>query len=466
LSEFRSRLLEEEGRAERLLLEEQTLAECKDRGLLKTRGKQRTDSTHVLAAVKASGRLECIGEMMRAALNVLATVAPGWLTRWAPPEWYERYGPRVEEYRLPKVDAERKELAEQIGSDGLRLLAAVEADDALARLRDLDAMCTLERLWAEQYHLPEKPGGLVRLREPKEMPPAAQTLQSPYDTEARYSWTREVNRIGYKVHLTETCDPEGPNLITDVKTTAATVPDLKVLGAVHASLEKRDLLPNEHLVDSGYMGSKEMADSLVHYGVDLFGPMPRDGSWQAKAGEGFDALAFRVDWEAKWVTCPEGKKSKQWKPALNRHGRDVVAAIFDKKECAACPSRPLCTRSKTTGRELTLRPRPLHEALRKARRRQETREFWEDYHARAGVEGTISQGVRECGLRRSRYVGMAKTHLQHVITALAMNAGPRNGHSRPRPRRSPPSDACAARAVTVSPGKTPSTPAETSSPPL
>lgn len=420
LSEFRSRLLEEEGAAERVLLEK-LLAECKDRGLLKSRGKQRTDSTHVLAAVKATGRLECIGETMRATLNVLAVAAPEWLAGWTPPEWYERYGPRVEEFRLPKADAERKELAEQIGADGLRLLEAVEADGAPAGLRELDAISTLRRLWSEQYHLPENPDATVRLREPKEMPPAAQTLQSPYDPEARYSWKREVNWVGYKVHLTETCDHEKPNLITDVRTTTATVPDLKVLGSVHAALGEKKLLPGNHLVDSGYMGSKEMADSLVHHGVELFGPMPRDGSWQAKAGEGFDALAFRVDWDAKSVTCPEGKKSKQWKPALNRHGRDVVAAIFDKKECAVCPSRPLCTRSKSTGRELTLRPRPLHKALRKARTRQKTREFWEGYHARAGVEGTISQGVRECGLRRSRYVGMAKTHLQHVITAVAIN---------------------------------------------
>jgi transposase len=358
---------------------------------------------------------------MRATLNVLAVAAPEWLTRWAPPDWYERYGPRVEEFRLPNADAEREELAEQLGSDGLRLLEAVEADDAPAGLRHLEAITTLKRLWAEQYHLPEESGGTVRLREPKEMPPAAQTLLSPYDPEARYSWKREVNWVGYKVHLTETFGEGVPNLITDVRTTSATVPDLKVLGSVHAALEERDLLPEEHLVDSGYMGSKEMADSLAHYGVELFGPMPRDGSWQAKAGEGFDALAFRVDWEAKSVTCPEGKKSKRWKPALNRHSREVVAAIFDKKECSACPSRPLCTRSKTTGRELTLRPQPLHEALRKARTRQKTREFWEGYHARAGVEGTISQGVRECGLRRSRYIGMAKTHLQHVITAVAMN---------------------------------------------
>ena len=160
LSEFRSRLLEEEGAAERLLLEK-LLAECKDRGLLKTRGKQRTDSTHVLAAVKATGRLECIGETMRATLNVLAVAAPEWLAGWAPPEWYERYGPRVEEFRLPKADAERKELAEQIGADGLRLLKVVEVDDAPAGLRELDAISTLRRLWSEQYHLPENPDAPV-----------------------------------------------------------------------------------------------------------------------------------------------------------------------------------------------------------------------------------------------------------------------------------------------------------------
>ena len=263
LSEFCTRLLE--GEAEHLLLEK-LLAECRNRGLLKARGKQRTDSTHVLAAVKATGRLECMGETMRAALNVLAVGRPGvaapeWLAGWAPPEWYERYGPRVEEFRLPKADAERKELAEQIGTDGLGLLGAVEAEGAPGGLRDLEAVSTLKRLLSEQYHPPEEQGGPVRLREPKEMPPAAQTLQSPYDPEARYSWKREVNWVGYKVHLTETCDPKRLNLVTHVETTAATVPDLKVLGSVHASLEKRDLLPREHLVDSGYMGSKEMADS-------------------------------------------------------------------------------------------------------------------------------------------------------------------------------------------------------------
>jgi hypothetical protein len=136
---------------------------------------------------------------------------------------------------------------------------------------------------------------------------------------------------------------------------------------------------------------------------------------------GIDSTRFSIDWEAREATCPQGKKCRYWKPELNRHGRDVVAVLFAKAVCGACESHPLCTRSRFTGRELTLRPQPQHEVLLEARKRQATEEFWEEYHARAGVEGTVSQGVRGFGLRRSRYVGTAKTHLQHLITAVAMN---------------------------------------------
>ncbi len=324
LSEFRARMLA--GGVEHLLLEK-LLAECKDRGLLKARGKQRTDSTHVLAAVKAMGRLECIGETLRAALNVLATVAPGWLRSRAPHEWFERYGPRVEEFRLPRGDAERKELAEQIGADGFDLLRAVEAEDAPARLNELEAVNVLRRVWSEQYHPPQEPGGRARLRETKEMRPAAETIQSPYDTEARYSWKREVNWVGYKVHLTETCEEGGPNLITHVETMPSTSPDLRALAAIHEALSEKDLLPEKQLVDAGYMGSMEMVTARNRHGVDLFGPMPRDGSWQAKTPGGIDSTRFRIDWDAREATCPEGKKSRYWKPALNRHGRDVVAVL-------------------------------------------------------------------------------------------------------------------------------------------
>lgn len=225
----------------------------------------------------------------------------------------------------------------------------------------------------------------------KEIPPAAKIVQSPYDTEARYSWKREVNWVGYKVHLTEICQEDNPNLITRVETVPATSPNLRVLDAFHNALSEKEILPKERLVDAGYMGSKEMADARHRHGIDLFGPMPRDGSWQTKT--------------------PGSKKSRYWKPALNQHVRDVVAVLFGKAVCGACESRPLCTSSKFTGRELTPRPQPQHEVLLEARKRQFTEEFWEEYSARAGAEGTVSQEVRGFGLRPSRYVGMAKTHL-------------------------------------------------------
>src|SRR3954454_2326681 len=124
LCEFGARLLA--GEQEPLLLDA-LLTLCRERGLLKPRGRQRTDSTHVLAAVRALNRLEVVGETMRAALNQLAALAPDWLQALAPPAWYERYGSRVENYDLPKTDAARQELARVIAADGETLLAALGA---------------------------------------------------------------------------------------------------------------------------------------------------------------------------------------------------------------------------------------------------------------------------------------------------------------------------------------------------
>ena len=127
LSEFRSRLLA--GGAEQALLEAM-LVTCKAHGLVKPRGKQRTDSTHVLAAIRTLNRLELVGETLRAALNGVATVEPEWLRSWVPPEWFDRYSARVEESRLPKGQEARYAHGEVIGTDGYRLLEAVSGAGA------------------------------------------------------------------------------------------------------------------------------------------------------------------------------------------------------------------------------------------------------------------------------------------------------------------------------------------------
>ena len=121
------------------------------------------------------------------------------------------------------------------------------------------------------------------------------------------------------------------------------------------------------------------------------------------------------------MSCPTGQTSVDWTPARDHWGNDTIHVGFHRPTCAACSSRPLCTRAKTDPREITLRPRPLHEALQTVRRQQETEAWRARYGKRAGVEGTLSQAVRAFGLRRCRYIGLAKTQLQHVFTAIAIN---------------------------------------------
>src|SRR3989440_9108721 len=115
LSEFHTRLVE--GQQETLLLD-RLLEVCKQRGWLKAGGKQRTDSTHVLARVRSLSNLECVGETLRAALDDLAALAPDWLVRQVTSGWLERYSHRVENYRVPKAESQRTALAQQIGADG------------------------------------------------------------------------------------------------------------------------------------------------------------------------------------------------------------------------------------------------------------------------------------------------------------------------------------------------------------
>jgi transposase len=185
LSEFRTRLLA--GGVEQLLLETM-LKRLQERGLLKARGKQRTDSTHILAAVRTLNRLELVGETMRFALNRLAIVAPDWLRAHLQPEWPERYGARVENYRLPQAETKRQQLAATIGADGFALLQAVYAPETPPEVRAEPAVDVLRRIWVQQYYGPDNP----RWRHDRDVPPPPRLIHSPYDLEARYSLKRPL----------------------------------------------------------------------------------------------------------------------------------------------------------------------------------------------------------------------------------------------------------------------------------
>jgi len=415
LSEFRTRLVESE-QGERLLTA--LLEQCRERGWLKARGKQRTDSTHVLAAIRTINRLECAGETLRAALNALAVVAPDWLRAQVPVEWYERYGSRVEEYQLPKEATKRQALAEQIGTDGSLLLEAIRDASAPAWLREVPAVEVLRRVWVQQFLVE---GGQVRWRTNENIPPASVLISSPYDPEAHLSIKRSTVWTGYKVHVTETCDENTPHLLIHIETTPATTQDKELTEPIHQRLADKQLLPGEHLADTGYVDGPQLVTSQQEYGIDLLGPVTVDPSWQAKAGQGFDAASFTIDWQAKQATCPQGKISHKWKSARDPNYPDVLHVEFGKADCLACPCRSLCTTAATNPRQLTLRPPEQHAAIQARRQLQSTPEFKQRYALRAGVEGTLSQGIRAFGLRQARYVGQTKTHLQHVITATAIN---------------------------------------------
>jgi transposase len=417
LGDFRARLVE--GRAEQHLLEA-LLDRCKALGLVKRRGKQRTDSTHVLAAVRALNRLEGVGETLRYALNTLAAVVPDWLRMQVPPDWYDRYGRRIENTRLPEAQSERDALAATIGADGVYLLTAVYSTAAPTWLREVPAVQTLRQMWLRHYHAPDAASGIMRLRAPQDLPPSALLQESPYDPDARFHTKRDTSWTGYTVHLTETCDGDTPDLITQVSTVAASTNDVEVTGAIQADLAARDLLPGEHLVDAGYVSGQHLLASTTTYGIDLVGPAPPDTSWQAATEEGVGVARFVIDWDAHTVTCPRGKTTRPWSDGTTKDGRLFHQVRFAKADCLTCPLRAHCTRSATEPRQLSLRPRAEHVALQLARQRQTTADFTARYKKRAGVEGTIGQGVRGGGLRRARYRTLPKVHLEHVAIAAGI----------------------------------------------
>jgi transposase len=417
LSEFRGRLLA--GSAESLLFD-RLLTWCRDRQLVKARGRQRTDSTHILAAVRALNRLEVVGETLRHALNTLAVVAPEWLRTASPPDWRDRYTRRAEDDRLPTTQAARAALTLTIGHDGWQLLSAVNHPDAPPWLREIPAVAILRRVWIQNYWWD---GTQLRWREADNIPPAAQFISSPSDAEAQYARQDTTQWVGYKVHITETCEDDLPHLITHIETTPGPTADGAVTPQIHAALQQRDLLPGTHIVDTGVLDADLLVESRDDYGVDLLGPTRLDDHWQAQEGAGFDVQHFQIDWGRQHATCPAGKTSISWAPMIDTRGNPVIQVRFATRDCRRCDHIAECIRSKKRypRRTLTIRPQPQYQALRTARQREATEACRAEYARRAGLEGTISRGTRSTRLRRTRDIGLRRVHLGHLLTAAGLN---------------------------------------------
>ena len=286
LCEFRRRLLDGEA-TERLLA--RVLEVAREAGLLRGRGRQRTDGTHVLAAIRVLNRLELAGETLRAALNAVAAVAPDWLRGVAPPDWHARYDRRVEDARLPEAGPKRDAYAAQVGTDGFRLLDALDESGAPPDTVVLPALGLLRRVWARHFErTTAKPGsGGARLRPVRDIGPGGR-VESPYDADARFRTKRGASWTGYMVHLTESCDEDTPRLLLHADTTPANVADAARLSSIHAALAAKGLTPSEHLVDAAYVSADHLVAARERHDIDLVGPARPDPSWG-------DAIRRRLD---------------------------------------------------------------------------------------------------------------------------------------------------------------------------
>ncbi|MEC4018296.1 IS1182 family transposase [Streptomyces sp. H27-D2] len=422
LSDFRDRLAQD-GRADTLL--DLVLARLKETGLVKARGRQRTDSTYVLAAVRELTRLELVLEAVRAALEEAARDYPDLLDGLVDEDWASRYGRQVRLVSQPSHPAAR---LKQAGHDAAELL------DCVRTHRPGPAAEALRQIIVQNFLVDAR--GQLRPRAEKDgLPPVRQRIESPYDLEARYVRRGHRTWTGYLAHVTESCDEGSVNVITDVATTVPTA-DSTALPGIHARLKRRRLLPCEHLVDGGYVSVALLDSSTRDHRVELVGPVKPGNSWQRKRSTGFSREDFTIDFESRTVTCPTGKVSGNWYelPAMAPY----TVVRFNPAHCDPCPVRSSCTSGRAP-RTVNFLPRHLHELQTQNRADQHDPQWRRRYARRSGVEGTVNELVNGHQMRRCRYRGVAKAHVQHVFTAIAINIErlseqePPDSTYRPRP---------------------------------
>jgi len=278
---------------------------------------------------------------------------------------------------LPKEASKREALARQVGLDGSQLLDAVWAAPSAPYLRTLPAVAALRQSWGQQYYRCSAPElAEVRWRTTEAQPPAAVRIPSPSELEARSCTKRDPQWVGYKLHLSETWEPEPPDLIPQVRTTPSTTPACPMGPPIIQDLAARDLLPGAPLLDSGDVDAAVLVTAPQPQS-EVVGPPFGSYSWQHKMAHGYALQAFVLAWEAHQAPCPQGHTRVTWTPGHDVSGDPVCRSRFDQAPCRACPTRHVCPTAKDAPRQRTVRPQAHHEAMQAARQRQETPEFKE-----------------------------------------------------------------------------------------
>jgi transposase len=404
LSEFRDRLVrgQAEGRVfEKLVTQIRTL------GLIKERGKQRSDSIAMLTKVRWLSRLEVTVETLRLAVGALVNNDREWSQEVLPPSWEDKYGERFVQQRY--TEKEWKEYEANIGNDGQWLLKRLVDGGAPADLQELSEVKLLRTVWAQQFR--EQAGQMV-FEELKTYDGRAQIV-TPHDPQAQYSRKRRSEWIGSKVQVTDTDDEGYPHIITDIVSTDSNLTDYEALPDIQKRLVQRQCPPADQYVDAGYVSGPNLVESQARQ-IDLRGPLAPAVTAQDLIPDGITQAQFQINLVEKQVTCPQGHRAVS--PVVIQDG---LRFQFPTVVCAACPLRPRCCAGKT-GR--TIRIHTHYEVRRQAYARQKTQTFKQDYAKhRSGVEGSLSALVRGHGMRVSRYIGQKKRNLQALFTGCAAN---------------------------------------------
>ena len=451
LSEFRDRLIS--NKAERVIFDK-VLEKMKAEDLLKGRAVQRTDSLMILSAVRKLNRLELVMETMRLALEEIAKEDIKFFQANIEKTWIETYAQRACSERIikesgAKAETETQRLLVETGKNGFELIKILEQSET--ELQNLEKVVLLKKVWSQQYQIKENiisTTELAELAEPAE--PAKilngdskkkeqtakekdielttsesrakakikEMIESPHDEETRYTQKKGKEYRGYKLQLTEVASEEEVAIITDVEIVSASEYDGESLPNIHERLKEREILPETHLVDTGYVSGDAIVESRER-GVELLGLIASNTTMTARENEGFSVENFQIDFENKQAICPNGNKQRAFSETVDGRGRKVFQILWNKEICQSCPFKDKCIQGKKLGR--TIKISRNYKVIQQRRIEQKTDDFHNRYRRRAGVEATFSHLVCCMDARQTPYQGKNKTQLHFLLLAAGLN---------------------------------------------
>jgi transposase len=406
---FRDRL--EHNKAERLIFDGivKLLVEL---GLVKKKGKQRLDSTHIVGYVKAMSLLECAMETLRLALEDLEQEVG---RKKRPAFWDRQWELYVEsklDWRLGKTERDRR--YRQCGQDTRELLEWLDRNDP--KLTERQAVKLLRRVFGEQFEMIEgKPEPLTQR--------PSRAVQNPHDPDAHYADKGTKQWIGYKVHVTETVDPEEPikkkgepaeHFITEILTTEAAQNEMAGLTeTLKREKQHHEITPQAIYTDAGYVTENTLTQAEQN-GIELLGPTRPDPHKGAYNTDG-----FHVDVDKRQAVCPQGKLSTQCSRIKDNYQGTEYYRLEWGNQCDSCPVQKQCTRSHSGRRTVVVGLR--HDLVEQRRQEMTEAGFSKSMHPRNGIEGTHSELVRGHGMRRTKYRGLSRVGLSNYFMGAACN---------------------------------------------